>query len=1034
MAPYNDGLGEGLGDFKALSSDLNSLYSTAAFGRNNETSIMMSIGAELVKSYGFARDPGSGEWSWSLGNIGKAFKDDPLWTTLDYLTLTAAPARFGLAAAGIAKGWKGAGAVGKAFKAGEFATDAVLQARKIETRLGKAARSFLSEDLIKATEMKLAGPGRLHGLRVPFTNRTIGVANSITTKVDADYMQLVDRHGAEIWESRAIAKSMERETLVAQAMSSQMASATAKNWQRTGASKNVRGAAMQLLARGVKPGDRQLERLFSHLGNDGSLAAQEAYKNTFEFRNAIHQAAYDTGLISKETYLTNLEKYNPAIYNEWLDANKAVGDLQRATGVRVKGRKLAGDGRAAKTGDKTVTGGAARLQRKGLADHDYTQVWDPDVTLGELARVSQVIARQRFAQGLANSVIAKTPDEIANAVRSAIANKNTMHAAVLGVTPEVAELLGRVENKLGRVHRVVEDEEIARVLGWRRIDDLYESAKVPGYIQSLPKELRQKWLDPSAAADVKRQFDFYGENKSALMDFYKSAVGFFRAGKTAYNPATHVRNVVGAGLFSYLATGDMRGMVPSLALKSIKAQDEFWRGAAERGLFGSAFDFAGQRTVAEGANITAKTAVDFLPAGKVGDAAKKGAAKLEELYRGTDETFKLDAFIRLTQRFEKQGMARKAAMDQAQLQVNKYMPNFLMQSELGAGLSSLVPFSSFFVESMRVYKNALMEAPHRVYFMNHFFSSASTVFGAMAGFSPDQLEKAREALPSHMKGKKSLILPFNVDGQPQMLDLSYMIPLGNIVEAQDSERLFFNELIDFTSNPFIGLASAYATGKDAFSGRELRPDFTERQLGIPVTGNQTRKLVGLGEYMARTFLPPWAPGGYVSTNMLELARGQRNPNTGAPLEKGMATTLLGNLMGLRAYAPDVEAQIRNVQEEERRIGEQVSQAWDRWKYARANGDAAALDRERDRIVLLKQMAGDDDPEGYFAKGAAAREYFSSLSTKKLEEILRRAEELGALSPRDEQIRAELVARYQSRGSRSRSRRSRRSARRRSPNT
>lgn len=1010
--------------------------------QNSMASMGGAIANELVKSYGFNRNAETGEWDWSFDNIVKQFKDHPIWTSIDYLSIIAPPAKFGLAAAGIVRGAEAAGAVGKAYQAlkgagtaEELATaTAAFTGKKATTWLGKAAKStgLLSDELITATEMKVAGPSQLHGVRIPFTQRTIGLANPITTEVTDDYIRLVDKFGGELWEKRAIASSYQRERLMGEAMVGRQAEITARKLSRAGLDEAGNEQMMRLLSTRVAP--EELESVVAREFGDNKKAAA-AYKATWGFRNTIHQRSYELGLIDKATYEANLYKWNPRTYEEYEQIQKDLGILKPRTTKLPESRAGAAPvevPEGAESSSRIVQGGAASLQsRKSVeAVENLTQILDPRISLGRMAQVGQLHMRQRYAQAIAKSVLATDAEKMIPIVEDIVNNGNKTRALLHGLSSEKFDAAQRLVKNLSATNREATGAQMADLLGWKKVDALFEGKDLPKYVQNLPEEFRNKYLDPAAARDVMGTMKFLADGDDDhligfVRQFHKNALSTFRASKTAYNPGTHIRNLIGAAIFSHLATGGVPHLVPLRGLAELGKEDSQWvKWGLESGTLGTSYDTEIYKDITKAANPDAKSALDWLPDNVVTGWIKKAANGAERVYRATDEVYKLDAWIRLTEKhlakLEKDGLnlspdaLHELARSKATIDVNKFMPNFTMQSELADTLRKGIPFSSFTSESMRVWKNVITEKPHLAFFWNHAMKSTSEIFGAMAGYSPDQIEEAEQSLPSFVQGKKSLLLPFNVDGQPQFVDMSYVIPLGSIVNAEKSERFFLNDIYDIGANPVINVGAAVLTGKDPFSGREIGPNFTERQLGIPVQNQQARTAIGLGEHMLQMFLPPWTPPGYAGTNILESIRGQVNPSTNQPLEGGVLKTVLANLGGFRTYAPDVEAQVRNLQEDQRKIGDQLSQSWKRWEFARANGKVGAMESERNNILALKTREGADDPEGYFGQSIKTREPFGNLSTKQLEKILTKAEKLGALSPHDEKIRAELLARYQSR--------------------
>jgi hypothetical protein len=1024
---------------------------------------------ELVKSYGFEKHP-DGKWGWSLGKIGQSFKEDPFWTTLDWALVVAPPASWGLAVRGVTKGTSATGkAIGvpaKALKAGALAGAVP------KTRAGRAIGHIpgIGPETARAAEMYKFGPSQL--VWQGKGGKIRGLSNPLTTKIDADYLDLLksDKFGVEMYEGRAIAKVAQRELILAESTSQRIAGDTIRQWQKLGISGAGMEKAGRFLDTGIHPEDL---RVVNALGQKG----QEVYKNTWQFRNEMHEAGYEALLFGEATYRTNLRRYSPGIYKEYLDAQAAADklmSLEHAAPTRkaavpggvggaharyqprvrearqaeragelskleqqhakVTDKLRAADGadpRAVDALENRLLGIEKRMDKltaSSAASDALTQVLDPRLALHELGQVGQLIARQKYAQGLAKSVIARTPDEIATLVDDIMTNGNVKAAAMHGIRPEKVKAVEELLTTWKGVGREAEAEEIAHLLGWRKLEHLYDKDKLPKYFERLPDELKNKWLDPVATQDIVGTLQFLSSDPTMMKAFYNTTLTTFRAGKTAYNAATHVRNVFGAAVMNHLATGGVPRMVPKKGIKAYLNLDENYAAGRGYGFAGSSFDNEIREGIERGYKgrlskdqlMGQATALDWM-----GDAfgdnlvtqvLRKGAGKAERFYRGIDEIYKLDAFIVNTERYQRAGHPLARARDLAAEDVNKYMANFMMHSEVADAIRGGIPFASFTTEALRVWKNAIIEKPHLAYFWNHMAEGMSQTFGAMSGFSPEQIDEGQKQLPHYMKGKKMVLLPFNVDGQPRFVDLSYLIPLANLVEVETSDRVFFGqEVIDPTTNPILNAAAALGTGRDPFSGREISPRFTERQLGIPITGQRTRKAVGLVEHMAQLMLPPLVPPGYAGVNLLEMARGLNNPATDEPLEDGVFRTIMQNVFGMRMYAPDVESQILNLKKEQRDSSKRVTQAWRRWQFARSNGDIGAMEAERERIIAIKRAAGHADPEDYFVKGIKRHAPFANLSTKNLKEVLRRAEKLGDLSPKDERIRAELLARLQSRG-------------------
>lgn len=1038
--------------------------------------------AELVKSYGWKRNQ-NGSWDWSLENIGTQFKEHPIWTTLDYASILYAPAKFGLAAAGTARGARavkagavvGRSALEKGLAGGRFA------GKTAQTRMGRAFQKLgVSGELAAATEMRLAGPAK-------FAQGYF--ANPLTTHMGDDYLKLIDRYGAAPFEAKGVLASGRREFALAKAITQRETTDAIEAVNRMGLNAVDQRRVVQLLERGVPFYDDLVQASLSRAakGKPDQLARMtDWYKRTLKWRQGLHDDLYELGFIDRSTYRRGLKGYLPRVNEEYEQILSAMDDLGEAAGtVGVKASAIKGGGGTIAQGGKArlmpraetkaITAGPALREERNLlqkevdkikalhpeADDAFwanvpgameklgrieeigeelealyggvkiakglTRILDPTIPLAKLGEAKMLVARAKFLKGIASSVIARTPRQVSAAIRQIATNP--VGAKIHGLDPAAAEAIGKLVagyDKLGLGADLV-DEEIAKRAGWLPIASLLKSAGTPTFIHNLPKALRDKWVDPTVARDIVGMTKFMADT-SKVRRFYSAGLSLFRASKTAYNPATGIRNVLGAQLFHHMVVGGTPKL-PTEGYAAFRGATEWYVKGRELGVVGSSFHHevrealeasfkSGDRVKKMFGNATA---LDFLGDSKFAKAMQAAGSKAERLYRSVDEVYKLDAFIRKSKQFMKAGMSQDDAMGRAMVEINKFMPSFVLHSPFADSIRSAIPFASFTTEALRIWKNALIEKPHMVFFWNHFVETLQEGSALMAGYSPEQLEEAHQALPHYLQGKKTLALPFNVDGRPQFIDMSYLIPLANLVEAEQPGSLFYDAVLDPTTNPFLGLAVAAATGKDPFSGRPIEPRFTERQLGIAVTDQRARLAVGLGEYMATVMVPPLMPPGYAGTNLLELARGQKHPQTGEPLEDGALKTILANVGAMRMYTPDVESQALNVRREEAMRGQSMTQAWKRYEFARANGDVETMLAEEERIKALRRESGFTGKEAldYFRKSAADRGAFSDLSKRQLKDIITRARKLGTLDPKSKRLMGELMAEY--RGSRKRRR-------------
>lgn len=344
----------------------------------------------------------------------------------------------------------------------------------------------------------------------------------------------------------------------------------------------------------------------------------------------------------------------------------------------------------------------------------------------------------------------------------------------------------------------------------------------------------------------------------------------------------------------------------------------------------------------------------------------------------------------------------RRAVEYAALQVAKYIPSFALNSRLTNTVRQHIPFSSFSHEAIRVWKNTMVEKPHLAYFWSHFTDFAGEFFGAAAGFTPEEIKLAKEGLPYYQEGKKMMMWPFAVEGKPVFVDMSYLIPLANIVEIEREEQTYLGKAASLvglnpTSNPLASVVLAGATGIDPFRGQPVEPRLMERQFGVPFESPQARLAVGLAEHAVSTFMPPVIPPGYVGLNLTEYVRGQSHPTTGANLEDGLWRTLSTNLLGIRLHEADANAAMLNVGHEERRLNGLTSDWWERWQWAVANDKVEETRRAEENIFELQLQRGKTPEEAmnYLRKGVENRVpgKYKNFPKRQIEEALRRMQSL-----------------------------------------
>ncbi|MGH9188653.1 MAG: hypothetical protein ACRD0Q_01245 [Acidimicrobiales bacterium] len=1059
-------------------------------------------------------------WTWNFDNVHRYFDEEPVWATIDAATIFAP---------GISKWGKAAWLVsregsvaGQAYKAGQlgFGKAVALQAKNL--RAGAVGPEFVRK------------AGRF-------------VHNPVASeRFTTEYASLLKDYAPNAWEKQAGLDVLRREYAAGVSAVRNRSMNVLAKLKKAGLSEAQEKQFIRAMEAGIDPSfDVSVKEAVSRaLGEEGSAA----FASAWDFRSKLGIDALELDMLSPENALKQ-DTYWPQMlkgqFGEALKKSKYQfgGDtMAEASWDNFKWRKYTGEQFEAKFKDQRDFSVENGVRRMSMA--------------------FQAVQREKLAKGLMDSGIVQTPADLLKTIGDVVNN------------PTARKLWGLTDAKVSVLQQALKavptkpdgtpvEEALFKVLrentGWQRLSDV-----APGL--HLPKDYHDKLVDPAAAADLAAAFKMMTGEKGELAALYNAGMQFFRTGKTAYNPATHVRNIFGAHVFHTLATGLGQATDGRFWLRGFKAwrkgmDDAEYRLAAEAGVVDATIDRelmdAWARTYGD---ELPKTALDFLGDSRPAKLMQKLGGKAESFYRGIDEVSRLDAFIRNYRRFKKtnahrvdtgailQARARRTglrqiegggleaevlpaqellgagggparprpsdvrgmttdaevsaatevewpappeprqlrpgalpprqlpaqagpggavlspdplpsavmgappaevarrgprgtplgelngrwtpeeldrrAADFAALQVAKFIPSFQMHSRLSQLTKQHIPFSSFSHEAVRVWKNALMEKPHLVYFWNHVVESAGEFFGAAAGFQPDEIEQAKAGLPYYQAGKKMLMWPFAIAGKPVFVDMSYLMPLANIVEVERDEQQFFSKVLSLAganpaSNPLASAAMAAVTGIDPFKGRPLEPTFTERQLpgalgGGPIEGPRNRAAVGLVEHIAATFLPPVVPPGYVGTNLMELTRGQKHGQTGAPLEEGLGRSLATNLLGIRLHEADANAAMLNVGHENRRVNQLVSDWWERWQWAVSNGRDDDAQTAEANLYELQVGRGKTPAEAmdYLRKGVKSREpgMFRNFPKGQVRAALESLENLGlGESPQDAESLAAMAA-------------------------
>ncbi|KKK79091.1 hypothetical protein LCGC14_2836990, partial [marine sediment metagenome] len=229
------------------------------------------------------------------------------------------------------------------------------------------------------------------------------------------------------------------------------------------------------------------------------------------------------------------------------------------------------------------------------------------------------------------------------------------------------------------------------------------------------------------------------------------------------------------------------------------------------------------------------------------------------------------------------------------------------QSPLGA------PFITFTYKALPVIAESIVTAPWRMGGILATLYWINKKAADQLGLSERQREEIEKVLPERMKGgfagtPKFLMLPFRDKyGQVQYLDLTYILPWGDIGEAGGLGRDIVEKIPGLRSvagltrqvpglgSPLVQTLAEIGLNKSSFTGREIYHPWESKA--------EISKKISL--YLWRQDAPSLAPGGYGETRL-------RKAITQEPDYMGRTSSLptaaASSLLGLKTTPIDPRVQ------------------------------------------------------------------------------------------------------------------------------
>lgn len=365
----------------------------------------------------------------------------------------------------------------------------------------------------------------------------------------------------------------------------------------------------------------------------------------------------------------------------------------------------------------------------------------------------------------------------------------------------------------------------------------------------LPDSIRQygplagKFVQENIARDLLSTSNPLVQN--SIMQGWMKVLGMWKFGKVVLNPATHARNLMSNVMLLDFSGVDVAAQ-PRYLWNAITEMKKGGRNYLDlRNAGGLGREYIGGELDQMQKSIEALNPTDTMLHLAM-TPVRVGAERAGTLYQKEEQVFKLAKFM-----WERDH--GKSVVDASQ-EAEKWLFNYgkvspfiktLRQMPLGS------PFATFSAKVLpRIAETAITE-PWRIAKYQILFNSIENETKQKYGLSDRDLTRLKSSNPGY-----AIVLPVkDANGQFQVMDLSYLLPWGNVTE-QGSLIPQIPQAFS-PGGPIQGLGEA-ATGIDFYKRRLGLPfEFREVGKGLPTGFTPTQATLN---QIHRSLLPPLTPG------------------------------------------------------------------------------------------------------------------------------------------------------------------------------
>lgn len=499
------------------------------------------------------------------------------------------------------------------------------------------------------------------------------------------------------------------------------------------------------------------------------------------------QKMVDIGLLNPETFARNAATY---LRREYADNLKPKGVLNRvANNLRIIGSEL------------KPRGVIIDIPRSKL-DQYLGEGWEEFGTArGDKVRVRRQLTREeRTNKG-----------EIDDAAY-AIARTGQL------MSNDIATY--KMYDDISRMSQYVSDQPVE---GWVQLS----GDKIPKTNITRYGNLAGKYVSPEVAADL-QSLDFVRNlDRNPLVKGYRNLLSAWKTGKTAFNPAVHVNNIM-SNVMLYDLSGSNWTSLASAANELRKGADsDLYKQAERLGVFDAGF--AAQELGREGKKVLdeierARPAENPVDAAlKIANAGwKYSGGKLIDAYQNEDSIFRFGIYLDRI----KAGMAPEEAAKEAK----KWLVDYDINAPgIQVMRNTTHPFISYSYRAIPLLAESAALRPWKYakwaalgYGLNEYGDSESKT----------DVERERRMMPERQQGtmfgipgapSTMIKLPQKEGEQSEYLDVGRFIPGGDVFNTAEATGRRIEALPQFLQpgGPGFDAFTTLYEGRDPFTGQDL---------------------------------------------------------------------------------------------------------------------------------------------------------------------------------------------------------------------